>query len=532
MRPGFRTAPENVRSRGLSLVAALTGALIMSPCASAEPADEAARQTLKLHCARCHDAASLENPPAKGGLGDILDLSALAEREDLVVAGDPDASPLYQVMLGRHRPLSVFFGPVPGPGAGEIQAVRDWLSGLKPGASACEGRSLLTSQSLKADAEAWRKAFDTEPSRPLRFIGLDAVSNLCRSDSRLAAYREAVSGVLARLSKDGKAPPVDAVGEASALLAFRPADIGLEAAEWDALAASSGGLTEGIADAGALAARVQGCVPAAQARSGAVAAEGDAARLISGLEPEAALSGEWERRVTLRRAAAELGQRPEDLKAGLDRLEGPHRETGLRLAQAGLDRATWSILKAALSGSAAVPMAAGPATVTSLTLALWTDKLGYKTGDLLTVNARASAACYLTIVAVEADGLATVLFPNDAVTDNHIAGGTVVTVPHRDAKFQLRLDKPGRQGLTGICNARAKRPEGIGHDFERQRFTSLGDWRTFLASTAEREAAYQKTEAEMRKFRARRDGVPEPPAEQLPVGTEDEARAGLSFLVE
>ena len=43
-----------------------------------------ARTVFETHCARCHQTGRLENPPAKGGLGNILDLVRLTERDDLV----------------------------------------------------------------------------------------------------------------------------------------------------------------------------------------------------------------------------------------------------------------------------------------------------------------------------------------------------------------------------------------------------------------------------------------------------------------
>ncbi len=180
---------------------------------------------------------------------------------------------------------------------------------------------------------------------------------------------------------------------------------------------------------------------------------------------------------------------------------------------------------------AAVSTATDDGFANPLSLAVWTDALSYRTGDLLTINAEPSRDCHLTLVAIEANGLATVLFPNDSATDNKVAAGTRVSVPASGAPYQLRLDKPGRQSIVGICHAHAKRPEGIGHDFERQRFTSLGNWRQFLGSSPEREAAYRKMQEDMRRFRASRGGPPEPPEEQVPVGTEDEARSALSFVV-
>ena len=499
--------------------------------AGALPVDDNARTVLLEHCARCHEAGRLENPPAKGALGDIGNLQALAAREDLVVPGDPDASRLYQILLARHRPLGVFFGPVPGPAPAEIQDVRDWLAGLPPAAPGCADRPLLTAADISRDAAAWRAAFEREgeASGPLRFVSLAALYNLCRSDERLAQYRAAVAMLLERIGGGRSRPTLDTVGEASALLAIRPGELGLTAEAWDARTGGDGEVP-GVVAAEELAARVlrEAQLPPELA-SGAQAAS-PAPVLIGGLDPVAALASEHDRTVTLRRAAAELAEAPEALTARIATLSGPARDLAIRLAKTGLPRPEWDALRPALAGGA--PPAETPATGSRpLRLALWTSALDYASGDLLSVHARSSADCYLTVIAVDADGVATVLFPNDTAPDNRVTAGTRVTVPAADAPFQIRLDKPGRQTLVGICNARARRPEGVGHDFERQRFTVLGDWRTFLAATAEREAAHRQAQEEMRKFRARREGQPEPSEEQVPVGTEDEARAGLSFAV-
>jgi hypothetical protein len=42
----------------------------------------------------------------------------------------------------------------------------------------------------------------------------------------------------------------------------------------------------------------------------------------------------------------------------------------------------------------------------------------------------------------------------------------------------------GRETLVGICQTISKAPEGVQHDFERQRFTMLGDWRSHLGQAA------------------------------------------------
>ena len=506
---------------------------------------ESARTVLETHCARCHQAGRLENPPAKGNLGNILDLDALSAREDLIVPADPDASRLYQIMLARHRPQSVFFGPVPGPTATEIGAVRDWLSALRAGGDTCSGKSRVSLSDLKRDMTAWRKVFEPDATKPLRFISLANLHNLCRSDAQLAAYRQAVAILLARLTRH-TISGLDTVGDASVLLAFRPDDLGLTAEAWD-LRAGRGDALPDVVDAEVLAARALSAgtmaatvpvqAPAPTPAPGAIAranASPTETALIDGLDPVDALALEHTRRVLPARAAAELHLSVDQLRDRIRLLPEDEAIPGVRLFQSGLPRAEWETLKAHIAGrqlpKPIETTATATQTATDLHLALWTETTTYKAGDILTLYALPSADCHLTIVAVEAGGLATVLFPNDTTTDNKIKGGTTLQLPPPGAPFQFRLDKPGRHGLVAICNAVAKRPQGIGHDFERQRFTVLGDWRTFLIETAERETAYQKTQEDLRKFRTGA-GRAETLEEQIPLGTDAETRAAISLDV-
>lgn len=513
---------------------ALVATTLVPAASAADATFDAARTVLETHCARCHQSGKLENPPAKGNLGNVLDLDALSAREDLVVPGDPDASRLYQIMLARHRPQSVFFGPVPGPTAAEIGAVRDWLAALPPREPTCGGKTPVGVDGLKRDIAAWRKAFEPDPAKPLRFISLANLHNVCRSDAQLAAYRDAVATLLGRLTRN-TVTGLDTVGEASLLLAFRPSDLGLTAEAWD-LRAGRGDAIPDVVTAESLAARALAALtPAADAvaSSGAIAranAATPAAKLIDGLDPVDALALEYTRHVVSERAAAELHLTPNELRDRLASLSGGDAILGKRLIQSGLPRSAWEVLKASLTGRQPAQPLQSPPSADTLHLALWSDAVSYQAGDLLTLYAAPSADCHLTIVAVETGGLATVLFPNDTALDNKIKAGTTLQLPPPGAPFQFRLDKPGRHSLVAICNAIAKRPQGIGHDFERQRFTVLGDWRTFLVETAEREATYQKTQEELRKFRTGA-GRAETLEEQIPLGTDAETRAAITLTV-
>lgn len=516
-----------------SVLAATTQ--IIATAAASDVADNA-RAVLETHCARCHQSGKVENPPAKGGLGNVLDLGALSARDDLIVPGDPDASRLYQIMLARHRPLSVFFGPVPSPTAAEIGAVRDWVATLPPRTETCAGKPPVGLSDLKRDIAAWRKVFEPDATKPLRFISLANLHNLCRTDAQLAAYRDALATLLGKLTRHSISG-LDTVGDASVLLAFRPTDLGLTSEAWD-LRAGGGVDIPDVVAAESLAARAlaAGSLTAEPTNSSPIASAHAATpgvQWIDGLDPVDALALEHMRRVLPARAAAELHLSLDQLRDRIRFLSEDDAMPGVRLFQSGLPRAEWEPLKALLAGRK-LPQATQPPVTdaaANLQLALWTETTTYKAGELLTLYAQPSADCHLTIVAVESDGLATVLFPNDTATDNKIKASTTLQLPPPGAPFQFRLDKPGRHGLVAICNAAAKRPQGIGHDFERQRFTVLGDWPTFLKETAEREAAYQKTQDDLRKFRTGA-GAAETLEEQIPLGTDAETRAGISLEVQ
>ena len=113
-------------------------------------------------------------------------------------------------------------------------------------------------------------------------------------------------------------------------------------------------------------------------------------------------------------------------------------------------------------------------------LVLKVERPVFQTGDLLTLSARANVSCYLTVLTVDARGRGTVLYPNEFEPTNFIEAGRDVRVPGEKAPYQFRLRDKGIETLIGICATTAKSVDGIHHDFERQRFTELGDYRAFL----------------------------------------------------
>jgi hypothetical protein len=182
----------------------------------------------------------------------------------------------------------------------------------------------------------------------------------------------------------------------------------------------------------------------------------------------------------------------------LSETEGPAAALARRLQQGVLPRADLDRLFALLKGidKPQDPQSSGGFlrdVKSEIGLSLWIDKLVPSKGDLVVIKAQADTDCYLTIISVDAEGKATVLFPNDFEKDNLLSAGKTVSVPGSDAPYQLRFKADGTETLIARCSTSSLPPTGIEHDFERQRFTLLGNWESYIQDTL-------VTEAELRRI--------------------------------
>ncbi len=140
-------------------------------------------------------------------------------------------------------------------------------------------------------------------------------------------------------------------------------------------------------------------------------------------------------------------------------------------------------------------------------LSMWIDKPRPKPGDLVTVEVEADNDCYLTVISVDASGVATVLFPNDFERDNLISAGKPISIPGPDAAFQLRFKSEGSETLLARCSTSAVPPVGIEHDFERERFTALGNWENFIEDTLVTESELRSNPEKAESARIARAGA-------------------------
>ncbi len=266
--------------------------------------------------------------------------------------------------------------------------------------------------------------------------------------------------------------------------------------------------------------------------SAAHAAAGlDPALTLDGVAPIVALSARYERPVGARDAAAELGVSKSEFALLADKLKGEDLRMVHRLLSGTIPRRDvemhFSTLAGALtkSPSMTIPASANPALqprADTFDLVLTTDRASYRAGDLITISARTNTDCHLTIVNIDRQGRGTMLFPNEFEQSNFIEAGRDLQIPSSTAPYQFRVREKGQETIVGICSPTQKIADGIKTDFERQRFTELGDYRAFLNRTFDvegdgRKAAPRATSDPRAKRPAQKGKQdPAPTAQEVP----------------
>ncbi len=209
---------------------------------------------------------------------------------------------------------------------------------------------------------------------------------------------------------------------------------------------------------------------------------------IGGLAPLPALIARYQRPVAIDEIANMAGQEPARLLAAgrsgsLALADVAARLAFGRVARAEVDfvlpelaaRAGFAVPGGGAVSAAAPPLAAVP------DLILKAERPVYQNGDLLVLSVRANFTCALTVLTLDGKGRATVLYPNEFEGSVALEPNREIRIPGDKAPYQLRLRDKGSETLIGICAAGGKAVDGIHHDFEKQRFTELGDYRAFLS---------------------------------------------------
>ncbi|MEZ5849497.1 MAG: DUF4384 domain-containing protein [Hyphomicrobiaceae bacterium] len=226
---------------------------------------------------------------------------------------------------------------------------------------------------------------------------------------------------------------------------------------------------------------------------------------MDGVAPVAALARQFGLPLDARRATAELETDESGLQVVAHAQDSDASRLARRLLQADVPRAQFERavpqLLAALGAKALQPDAEGaiypearddePAAV----LEVVTDKPSYAVGDSVVVSVTTNVDCHLTLVSIDARGRGTVIFPSDFEHSNLLVAGRALRVPGEGAPYRFRAREPGRETVVANCSPSALPVDGMKHDFERQRFTDLGNYGSFLTQALQRQQAAAKPSA-------------------------------------
>lgn len=530
---------EGTRTRGgawFAFAACLAFACVVAAEPSAQDAGDAslhhrAKAVLEAHCTFCReDTQSADGP--------ILSLEDIADDPGLVVPGRPDASPLYlRLASARPRRDVKEADAADAPSPADIEAVRDWVASLPSREGGCRDRTLVSASDVADLVQRWAGEVGAEAAAATRFVSLAHLWNACTTPMHMMELRIATATLLGALTGRREGLQLETLGEKSVLLAIRPGEEALAGSDWDRMTADAPLSASGAVPADWLAAHVLSERKDTDGKAAAIV--GQAVLDAAGERAISSLARSWTRDVDLVRAAAERGVAPDALRKTLMKTEGDLLVPSRRLAYGAVSRDAWQRMSRALDGGANARIEKERQQETTdrsgaVDVVLWPDQPSYRPRDLVTFNVRVDKACHLTLIGIDGDGQATVLFPNELESENLVAPSVTVRVPGNEAGYQFRFDKAGEETVVAICQRDARRPQGIAYDYERQRFALLGDWREFLRTAEAREKeirARREAQEARRKRRGRAPAEKEPP----PVASDDkdvEGRTAITIVIE
>lgn len=539
---------------GLLLTAPAGPASSQAPAPPANVTAAKAYAVLDRYCAGCHQAGRLDVPRAGAGIANILALDEVAREPGLVRPGVPDASRLYAVALTREGHLDILNDPAfPAPAAPDVQTLRDWIADLPPRTlGECARRPRIRAEQTAQRLAAELTARGPAAARQLRFVSLAGLYNDCVTRADLDSLRHGVRELLAAaarargVSTAGAWPP--AVDPEQLILAIPLAQIGWTSQDWDDLAepfllreamrlppviSNATGTRVPVLPADWFAAALKSRQPPPTIDSAALPT-------VWGLPAVDALRRAWEKPVDFNRAAADLWLDPAELTTRLQRGTDVAAIPARQLLAGGVARRErlMPLLAALAADRRTGRTTAQEASVASdrLEIALWTEAPTYRAGDTAVFNVATSNDCHLTLINVDRSGRAIVLFPNEFEPDNLIKAGRITKVPSFDSPYRFRFKEKGRELAVAICSLNHRAPAGIIHDYDRQRFTSLGDWQLFLREPPDPKAARRDdaaTDAPRPDISQRRRGRRAPPRAEPPLSSaDDHTRTAITVDIE
>lgn len=201
-----------------------------------DPAAADAFRVLEKHCARCHQDGRLSRLKPAKNFGNILHLDEIARDPNLVLPGNPDASPLYNQIARQSMPYDVYqeFSGGAEPTEADLLALRGWIEELgKKRLARCEGRKLIPNQGVWSAIAADLRKQPGERRAGMRYISLSHLYSACSSDKAMNVYRLAVVKLLNSLSRNEHVLTLRTIDSGQTVIAFHLDDLAWDRADWN-----------------------------------------------------------------------------------------------------------------------------------------------------------------------------------------------------------------------------------------------------------------------------------------------------------
>ena len=183
-------------SISIPISVAILSFLSSGACQAQDPSAEKAREVLSKQCRVCHGAGGT----IEGGFAAVLDRTLLVERK-LVVAGDPDKSPLVSRLEPHGSAVAAGAGQVRWPSVEEKAALKNWIArGPTPLERPSPVRTPLTLPALYRMVWTDMIAATERDRRFFRYFTFDPQQHAGVSDDERLVFRVGLAKLLNSLS--------------------------------------------------------------------------------------------------------------------------------------------------------------------------------------------------------------------------------------------------------------------------------------------------------------------------------------------
>ncbi len=198
-----------------------------------------AQAVLEKHCSRCHQDGKLvkREKPAKG-FGDVMQLQELSANPKRILPGNPDGSPMFQVLANKQMPYDVYQEgdfEKPTPTAEELTVLRDWIMAAgAEGASQCKPYEMPYKDLVNVMYQDLGSLPEHRRANT-RYLSLANLKASCASDEDMEIYRQGAIKLLNSLSTNSDVITLQdsIIGEEGVVVRFNLDDLNWTPELWE-----------------------------------------------------------------------------------------------------------------------------------------------------------------------------------------------------------------------------------------------------------------------------------------------------------